>query len=206
MKKNPYSGNFIAFEGLDGSGQTTQANLLNQHFLRKNCKTILTKEPTPTSKHGKQIRKILDKETVASLKKLQQLFAKDRKWHQKKVIIPNLKKGNIVINDRSQFSSLAFGAASGVGLSYLIKLNRKFIKPDLVFLLKTTPKTCIQRIKQRGERETLFEKEQQLKKVWKVFEKLSKKFKNIIVLDGEKTIEEIHKQIWEIIQQKNICK
>jgi len=206
MKRNYYSGKFIAFEGLDGSGQTTQANLLKQHFSRMHCKTILTKEPTPTSKSGKKIRKILDKETTVSPKKLQKLFAKDRNWHQKRVIIPNLKQGNIVISDRSQFSSLAFGVASGVELKYLIKLNRKFIQPDLVFLLKTSARTSVRRIKQRGEKETLFEKEQQLKKVWKVFEKLSKKFKNIIILDGEKTIEQIRDQIWNIIQKRNICK
>jgi len=206
MKKNPYPGKFIAFEGLDGSGQTTQANLLKEHFQKKGCKAILTKEPTSLSKFGKKIRKILGKEVAVSGKQLQQLFAKDRNWHQNKIIIPQLKKGTTVINDRSQFSSFAFGAANGIDLGYLIELNKEFIQPDLVFLLKTSPKTSIQRIDQRGEKKTLFEREQQLSKVWKVFEKLPERFPNIVVLNGENTIKKIHKQVWQIIQRKNIYK
>lgn len=201
MKKNPYKGKFIAFEGLDGSGQTTQANLSRDYLIKEGVKVILTKEPTKDSEAGKKIRKALNKEIAVSPIRLRKLFVEDRDWHQKNIIIPNLKKGKLVITDRSQFSSFAFGTAHGVDLNYIIKLNDKFIEPDLVILLKTSPRTSLERIKKRGEDQTLFEKEKQLEKVWQVYEKLAKRFKNIIIVDGEKTIEEIHKKIRQIIKR-----
>jgi len=140
---------------------------------------VLTKEPTSDSRPGKEIRKILNEEKTALPRQLQKLFAEDRDWHQKNKIVPALKKGQIVISDRSQFSSFAFGVANGVALDYLLSLNNKFIEPDLVILLKTSAKTSIQRIKNRGEKQTLFEKEKQLEKVWQVFEKFMKILQNI---------------------------
>jgi len=201
MIKNPHKGTFIAFEGLDGSGQTTQANLLSDYLIKQGFKVILTKEPTPDSRAGKEVRKILNEEKAVLPRQLQKLFAEDRNWHQKNKIVPALKKGQIVISDRSQFSSFAFGVASGITLGYLLSLNNKFIEPDLVILLKTSAKTSIQRIKNRGEKQTLFEKEKQLEKVWQIYEKLAKKFKNIVIIDGEKTIEEIHKKIKQIVNK-----
>lgn len=199
MKKNLYKGKFVAFEGLDGSGQTTQANLLKDFLVKKGFGVVLTKEPTPESEAGKKIRKILGEEIAVSPIQLQELFAKDRSWHQKNIIKPALKKEKIVITDRSQFSSFAYGAASGINLDDLISLNKNFIEPDLIILLKTSPKTSIKRIKKRGEKETLFEKEKQLEKVWKVYEKLVKRFKNIVIVDGEKSIEEIRQRVWQIV-------
>lgn len=204
MKKNPYKGKFIAFEGLDGSGQTTQANLLKNYLTEKGFEVILTKEPTMDSEAGRLANKILSQNKKLSpeeLKALQDKFAEDRSWHQKNKIEPNLEKGKIVVTDRSQFSSFSFGAASGVDLEYLIRINEKFIEPDLVILLETSPKTSIERIKKRSTKETLFEKEKQLEKVWQVYEKLAKKFKNIVVVNGEKSIEEIYQKIRQIVER-----
>lgn len=201
MKKNPYKGKFLAFEGLDGSGQTTQANLLSKYLEKQGFNVVLTKEPTLDSKAGKEIKKILNKKAEATPNHLQELFAKDRNWHQKNKIIPALKQNKIIVSDRSQFSSFAFGVASGTNLDYLFSLNDEFIMPDLVILLRTSPKTSIKRIEKRGTEKTLFEKEKQLERVWNVFEKLSKRFKNIIIVDGEKSIEEIHKKVWQIMKQ-----
>ena len=204
MKKNPHKGKFIAFEGLDGSGQTTQTNFLKNRLVKEGFKVILTKEPTKNNEAGKFVNKILNqgkKLSLNKLKKLQEGFAKDRNWHQENIVRPSLKKDKIVITDRSQFSSFAFGASSGIDLDYLLKINEKFIEPDLVILLKTSPKTSIQRIQKRGIKETIFEKEKQLKKVWDVFEKLAKRFKNIVIVNGEKSIEEIHEKVWQIVRK-----
>lgn len=204
MKKNPYRGKFIAFEGLDGSGQTTQAALLKKYLEDKELNVILTKEPTWDNKAGKWVNNTLRQNKKLSpeeLKVLQKKFAEDRNWHQKNRVVPALKQRKIVITDRSQFSSFAFGVASGVDLDYLLSLNKKFIEPDLIILLKASPKACIARIQKRGEKKALFEKGKQLEKVWGVYEKLAKKFKNIIIFDGEKSIEEIHKKIRQIVKK-----
>lgn len=195
---------FIAFEGLDGSGQTTQANMLKDYLTERGFEVVLTKEPTEDSEAGKLVNKILREGKNLSLnmlEALQEKFAEDRNWHQKNRIEPNLKEGKVVITDRSQFSSFAFGAASGVDLNYLFTLNEKFIEPDLTILLNTSPKTCIKRIKKRGIKETFFEKEKQLEKIWTIYERLTKKFKNIVIVDGEKSIDEIHKKIRQIVKK-----
>ncbi len=205
MKKNPFKGKFIAFEGLDGSGQTTQAVLLKKYLENQGLSVVLTKEPTWDNEAGKWVNETLrenKKLNPEELKVLQKKFAEDRDWHQKNKVIPALKQEKTVIADRSQFSSFAFGAASGVDLNYLLSLNQNFIEPDLIMLLKVSPKVCIVRIQKRGEKEALFEKEEQLERVWKVYEKLTKKFKNIVMVDGEKSIQEIHKKIKKIINQK----
>lgn len=209
MKKNEHKGKFIAFEGLDGSGQTTQVNLLKDYLIKRGFEVISTKEPTWDNEAGKWVNNTLrqnKKMNSDELKLLQAKFAEDRKWHQKNRVEPALKQGKIVITDRSQFSSFAFGAASGVDLNYLFSLNEKFIEPDAIILLKVSPKICLGRIHKRGEKETLFEKEKQLEKVWDIYEKLAKKFKNIAVVNGEKTIEEIHKNIKILITKKGLIK
>lgn len=191
MKKNIYSGKFIVFEGLDGSGQSTQTELLTKFLKKKKHRVLKTKEPTLNSKAGEKIREILDKKKKASFKKLQELFAKDRKEHLKNVIIPALKEGKIVISDRYFFSSFAYGQASGLSLDWLIKINEKFLMPDIVFFLDTKPEICIKRIRKRGDRITLFEEKEKLKKVYQNYKILIKKFDNVKIIKGEKSIREI---------------
>lgn len=201
MKKNPYKGKFIVFEGPDGSGQTTQANLLKDYLEKKGFEMVLTKEPTLDSGAGREVRRILNEEITVPPTYLQELFAEDRAEHLRHTIVPSLKSGKIVISDRYLLSSLAFGTADGATLNYLIRLNKEFLEPDLTFLLKVPPKTCIERIKKRGIKQTLFEKEKQLEKVWNVYKKLARRFANIVVIDGEKSIEEIHQKIRQIVKK-----
>ncbi len=194
MFKNPYKGKFIAFEGLDGSGQSTQVKLLAEFLENKGFPVLTTKEPTLDSAAGRLIRKVLDGKKKIPPKKFQELYAKDREKHLNKVIIPSLKKGKIVISDRYFFSFFAYGKLE-VPLNYLLKINDKFLMPDLVFFMDTKPETSVLRIEKRGKKKTLFEHKEKLKKVYQNFKKIIKKFKNVIIIDGEKSIKEVHRQI-----------
>jgi len=187
---------FIVFEGLDGSGQSTQARLLKDYLeLERNLSVVLTKEPTDKPPIGELIRKILKKEISVSPLSLQLLFCADRSEHLEKVIKPALEKNQWVISDRYFYSTIAYGSLN-LNLEWLIKLNEQFLIPDIVFLLKVRPEICLQRIDQnRGQRQ-FFEEEKKLEKVWRAYEILSRKFSNIIkVIDGEKSIEEAHQEI-----------
>lgn len=190
---------FIVFEGLDGSGQTTQASLLKDYLIKKGYKVVLTKEPTLDSEAGKKLRKILDKKIKIKPAELQKLFAQDRKEHLENVILPALKKGKIVISDRYFFSSFAYGASDGLDLDWLIKINEKFLLPDLTFILKVRPTICISRIEDRGNSKTLFEKKEKLAKVWQTYKVLPKLFENIKVINGEEKISEVFNQIKKAI-------
>ena len=202
MKKNTFPGKFIVFEGLDGSGQSTQSGLLKDFLIENGYNVVLTKEPTLDSEAGKKIRKVLDKELEISSKGLQELFVQDRREHLEKIIIPALKRGSMVISDRYFFSTFAFGASAGVDLEWLIKINNQFLYPNITFLLKVSPETCVDRIMKRGIKTTLFEKVEKLKNVWQTYKILPERFDSIYVIDGEKSIEDVFKQVEEVISKR----
>jgi dTMP kinase len=202
MQKNTYLGKFIVFEGLDGSGQSTQASLLRDFLSEKEYKVILTKEPTQTSSVSSQIRDVLDKKIKLAPETLQELFTQDRKEHLEKDIIPALKENKIIICDRYFFSTFAFGASEGLDLEWLININNNFLIPDLTFLLRVSPEACVQRIEKRGEGVKFFEKKEKLARVWKTYETLPARFENVYIIDGERKIEEVFEQIKEIIENK----
>ena len=202
MRKNSYPGKFIVIEGLDGSGQSTQANLLNDFLTKKGLKVILTKEPTKDSEAGRKIREVLDKKEKMEPSQLQELFAQDRKEHLENLILPALKEGKIVISDRYFFSSFAYGTASGLDLEWLIKINNNFLLPDITFLLKVSPEVCLERIAKRNQERTIFEEKEKLARVWDVYKILPTRFENIFLIDGEKSIEEVLEEIKKIINQK----
>src|SRR3989338_4768889 len=104
-------GKFITFEGLDGSGITTQATLLRNYFLSKNKDALLTKEPTE-GLIGGVIKAALRGEWKTNPLTLQMLFAADRAHHLNSEIEPALKRNKTVICDRYILSSLVFGSLS----------------------------------------------------------------------------------------------
>jgi dTMP kinase len=199
MIPNSYSGKFIVFEGLDGSGQSTQAGLLKDFLSQEGYQVILTKEPTLDSEAGKKIREVLNKKREMEADSLQELFAKDRKEHLEKTIIPNLREGKIVISDRYFLSSLAYGKANGLALDWLMKLNEQFLLPDLTFILKVRPEVCVERIDKRNKEKTLFEEKEKLKKAWQGYESLISLFDNIYLIEGEASIPEVFEQVKKIV-------
>jgi len=202
MIKNPYLGKFIVFEGLDGSGQSTQAGLLKYFLLQEGRNVILTKEPTLDSNAGKKAREVLSEKNIVDPEELQRLFTEDRKEHLEKLIIPALKEGKIVISDRYFFSTFAYGVSDGLNLDELIEINNNFLLPDLTFFLKVKPEICIERIKNRGEQIKLFEKNEKLIRAWRTYEILPERFKNIYIIDGERMINEINGEIIQILNNK----
>ena len=202
MIKNTYPGKFIVFEGLDGSSQSTQASLLTDFLVEAGYQVVLTKEPTKDSEAGKKIRQILDEKIQEDTVELQKLFAQDRKEHLENIIIPALKQEKFVISDRYFFSSFCFGASDGVDLDWLIKINDNFLLPDLSFILKVSPRICLERIGKRGIPQTLFEKEQKMKKVWETYKIMPEKIENVVIVNGERPIEEIHQEVKNIVSSK----
>ncbi len=201
MLKNPYKGKFIVFDSLDGAGNSTQVKLLADFLNKIGKRTHVTKEPT-SYLIGGLIKSQLTHDWKSSAECLQLLFCADRAYHLEKEIIPLLKKGINVISDRYFFSTIAYGNLQINDLDWLIEINKKFILPDLTFFLKVSPKVCIQRIKKDRFEITLFEKEKTLKKVWKNYEILAKKFKNVFIINGERQIEKIVEEIKKITLEK----
>ena len=199
MIVNPYLGKFIVIEGLDGSGQTTQIKLLTEFLKENGIEVIATKEPTKESPVAEIIKKCLDKKRNVSPRELQELFANDREWHLEEVIVPALKEGKTVISDRYAFSSFAFGCLD-MDIDYLIEINDDFFLPDLTIFLDVRAEICLERIKKRGEAQTLFEERKKLEKVRQNFKKLKNVFP-IIKINGDKKIGEIHGERVKIVEK-----
>jgi dTMP kinase len=195
MKDNPYPGRFIVIEGLDGSGQTTQVALLKKFLEEKGLQVISTKEPTMDSEAGRKIREILDEKVRIEPTELQKLFTQDRGEHLENLIVPALQEGKAVISDRYYFSTFAFGASDGLDLDKLIEMNDEFLLPDLTIVLRVSPRVCVERIEERGEAKTLFEKENKLTEVWKTYALMPERFNRVHIVDGEQPINQVHEEI-----------
>jgi dTMP kinase len=200
-------GLFIVLEGIDGSGKSTQSKLLFDFLSKNGEQAILTKEPTDGD-IGKLLKnkylKEVDLPFVDAL-----LFAADREEHLKKIVIPALNEGKIVISDRYYHSTLAYQQAQGLELKWLLELNKNFIKPDLTIIIDLEPEKAMERIEVDKDRKIedrkKFEKLEFLKKARKNFLDLPKILKDekIVVIDGneekEKVFEAILKEIKKIL-------
>lgn len=194
---------FIAFEGADGAGKTTQAGILKNELERCGAKVYLTKEPTNNSDEGRKIMRILASEDKPDgPMELQKLFVEDRKWHLENGIIPALNRGEIVICDRYFFSTFAYGAIDAKDVSGLEELNRDFILPDMTIILLVDPEKCIHRLAGRANSKDFFERVDKLTKVNEAYKKMRGKFKGIVTLDGEGRIEDINLKITALLKEK----
>ncbi|HET6862514.1 MAG TPA: dTMP kinase [Pyrinomonadaceae bacterium] len=132
------SGTFITFEGIDGSGKSTQLRLLN-NFLRENgSQVVTTREPGGTTLGLRLRAALLDAtEEVDPLTELL-VFAADRAQHVRRLLRPALAAGSVVISDRYADATVAYqGAGRGFSpelISDIVKLATDGLKPDLTLL------------------------------------------------------------------------
>jgi len=194
------SGKFIVFEGLDGSGSSTQVELLVKNLNKLGHKSFVTKEPTNNIVGG-LLRGLLTKEWQTTSEGFQLLFAADRAHHLKREILPAVAEGKIVASDRYLFSTIAYGAID-MPKEWLISLNSRFPIPDITFLIKVSPEVCLERIGKAARAGfEFFEEKEKLEKTWKTYEELASDPKNKIrIIDGERTVEVIEKEILEIVK------
>ena len=193
-------GKFIALEGLDGSGQSTQRVLLKNWFRKNAKKCLTTKEPTD-SLVGGLIRAQLTGEWSSSPEALQLLFAADRALHLEKDILPALENGVHVVTDRYLFSSVAYGMVN-VDKAWLKSINSTFRLPDVTVYLDVRPSECLRRLTGDRVRLELFEKEEYLKKVRENYLEFSRDYRNFYVLNGEQPAETIQEEIIKLVRNR----
>ena len=129
---------FISIEGFDGTGKSTQASILKKNLDDLSIDSILVREPGSTH-FSEKIREILKENTEIDTLTELLLFQASRSELVKKVIIPNLEIGKIVITDRFSDSSVAYqGYGGGLDIKLIETLNNistSNLKPHLTFLL-----------------------------------------------------------------------
>lgn len=201
---------FITFEGIEGSGKSTQAKKLHEFFTAKNVASILTREPggTPASE---AIRAILIDEKISKLEAKTELFLNfaARLEHVEKLIKPALQQNKIVISDRFFDSTYAYqGSAFGLDFALIDEVKKMTISnfaPDITFLIDVPVETAFARIVNRSDNNR-YEKlgADFHKKVRDGFLSLAKKNPRIRLIDGTKNPQEISQEIIQIMALSQI--
>lgn len=194
MKK----GLFVAFEGIDGSGKSTQIGRLYSNLYEEGKRVYQTCEPS-RGPIGSQIRQILTGRMKADSRVFAALFAADRLDHllnEVDGIARKVEEGITVLSDRYYFSSYAYHSVD-VPLDWVINMNqesRKILKADLTIFIDVDADTAMERISQNRFHQELFEKKSLLEKIRNNYLQAFERFKdseNILVVDGTRSPEEI---------------
>lgn len=146
----PMDGLFITFEGIEGSGKSTQARMLTERLRNDGYDVILTKEPGGTNL-GEQIRQLLlSPQFGVSERSELMLFLADRAQHVSELILPALSEGKIVVCERFADSTVAYQHYGlGLELKMVEALNdfvTQSLKPHLTFLLDIDPSEGLKRL------------------------------------------------------------
>jgi dTMP kinase len=147
-------GTFITFEGIDGSGKSTQLRLLANFLQHEGCEVMLTREPGGTPVGNRLRAALLDAhEEVDPLTELL-VFAADRAQHVRRVLRPALESGQIVFSDRYADATRAYqGAGRGFSpelIEEIIQLATEGLKPDLTVLFDLPIEDSTARTRRRG--------------------------------------------------------
>ena len=148
------SGTFITFEGIDGSGKSTQLRLLAKYLAEANCEVVLTREPGGTPVGVRLRGALLDAhEEVDPLTELL-VFAADRAQHVRRVLRPAIEAGRVIISDRYADATVAYqGAGRGFStelISQIVQLATEGLKPDLTLLFDLTIEESTNRTARRS--------------------------------------------------------
>lgn len=200
---------FIAIEGMDGSGKSTQIALLKEKLLAAEKKIRITREPGGTP-IGEMLREIVlspeNKEMAAETEAL--LYAASRAQHVSEVINPSLAQGEIVISDRYVVSSYVYqGIARNLGMTAVKQINDFAIKgrmPDLTIFLFVGESTALQRKIQQKELDRLeAESDSFHQRVNNGFRKVAEEYKfPKLIIQADGSPEEVHDQIWERVKKE----
>jgi len=195
---------FIALEGIDGSGKSTQTKLLTEKLTAQGQKVYSTFEPTD-NQIGKMIRNIFSGKVKADHRVIAGLFVADRLDHllnEEYGIVKKLAEGYTVICDRYCFSSYAYQGAH-MAMDWVIQANSmsaQILRPDVNIFIDVSPEISMQRLHANRDNMEIYETLENLKlvrtKYGEAFEKL-KSLEKILMVNGDRTPDLIAKDIWD---------
>jgi dTMP kinase len=201
-------GRFIVFEGIDGSGKSTQIKKISKRLEVLGNNIYSTFEPTD-GPIGSLIRQMLSGKVATDQRTIASLFAADRTDHlvnHDNGIQPKVKQGEIVLCDRYYFSSYAYHAQY-IDMKWVIhanSLNADILRPDATIFIDVDPDLCFERIKSSRSNFEMYEKIDIMKKVranyFQAFDTL-KHLEKIIVIDGNATMDKVEDKIFKEVEK-----
>ena len=205
---NTIQGKFIAMEGIDGSGKSTQVSLLVKHLSSLGTRCYETREPTD-SPIGSLIHQMMTGRIHADNKVIASLFIADRVDHllnKTDGILSKIRNGVSVITDRYYFSSYAYNGVD-IDMDWVIQANTisaEVLRPTLTVFLDIPVSAALSRIKRDRFHTELFETEERLSavrtKYFEAFDKL-KELENISVIDANADIQTVQERIWSVVSR-----
>ncbi len=201
-------GNFIAFEGIDGSGKSTQIGLLAERLKKEGIRCYTTMEPT-NGPIGSLIRQVMTGRIRMDNKAIAGLFAADRLDHllnEVDGIAAKMEGGMTVLADRYYFSSYAYHSVD-MPMEWVVKANEQsslILRPTVNIFIDVDPDVALERIARNRFHQELFEKKSRLVKVRenykKAFDLLAGEEK-YAVIDGNQPVEAIADGVWEAVRE-----
>jgi len=201
-------GYFIALEGLDGAGTTTQLAALGTYFVLKGKEFVplCTREPTMLTPEGREIRRILGLGLEGinwreryNERHMAGLYVADRRWHVENLIKPVVDAGGIAISDRHMLSTLAYQSIDGIPLDELVAMHDGIMAPDLTVYLDVRAEEAYRRITQtRTEAPERYEAAETLMRVEKAYKTAIERVRDtqhVVIVDGEPEGETLEKKI-----------
>lgn len=214
LKKNPYSGLYIALEGIDGSGKTTQVDELVKYFESEGREVLKTHEPRRDGAVGKLVHDVLQESAEVPAVSLQYLFAADRAIHQVQMVVPALESGKVVVSDRTFWSSVPYGLLDKylsereenpdqlLAALSILSMYHEFISPDIALILDVSVETAGERLAGMDRKAEIYEKKDKLLKIKEGYDLLLNKFpEELVKINAEKGVEEVTADILEVVKK-----
>lgn len=200
-------GVFIVFEGIDGSGKSTQIRLLSERLRKEAVPFYTTMEPTD-SPIGSLIHQIMTGRVKTDTKVIAALFAADRLDHllnDVNGILYKIEDGTAVIMDRYYFSSYAYQSVD-LSMDWVIQTNepsRDILKPTVHLFLDIDPDLALERIAKNRFQKELFEDRERLIRVrqqyMEAFEK-QHSTEHVVIIDGNRNEDAVAAEVWDAVK------
>jgi dTMP kinase len=216
FKRNTSKGLYIAIEGIDGSGKTTQVERLVASFKKEVKEVVRTREPRKdVGLIGKLIQEILHGKTNLSPVAFQYLFSADRQLHHQELVLPALKAGKIVVTDRCFWSAIPYGLLDTeekitensmhqkLVSQSILSFYHQFTVPDITIYLDVSLSKAMKRIsEEHGKKSEIYEDRKKLKHAIEGYQWLLTEFpKEFTVINANQSVDKVTEEILAVINK-----
>ncbi|MDR1423461.1 MAG: dTMP kinase [Azoarcus sp.] len=194
MKNHPYPGIFVVFDGIDGSGKSTQVQRFAAAFAALGERLVVSKEPTDGPWGAKLRRSALSGRLPFEAELA--AFIEDRREHLATKVMPALKEGALVVLDRYYYSTIAYqGLRTDDIAAFEPRIRAGLVEPDVAYFIEVPPAAAAARIQRRDGGANHFERPDDLVRLAQAFKRMAARDERIVPVNGERLEDEVFADI-----------